>query len=128
MLHNSGKHFRNVSRECRGQPLGGPSSVGGPQVLFDLVIQNGSVINGNRIYGRYDDLFVLDDPVNYDLALLRSLGATAQEMGLDSRGFAYDLQLTNGGRKRGAPIFEVGQRTGDLPGQLLRGAQPLRPL
>ena len=97
-------------------------------MLFDLVIQNGSVIDGNRIYGRYDDMFVLDDPVNYDPALLKSLGATAREMELDPRGFAYDLQLTNGGRKRGVPIFEDGQRTGDLPGQLLRGTQPLGPL
>ena len=54
---------------------------------------------GNRFYGRFDDMFILDDPVNYDLANLKSLGSTARELGLDPREFAYDVQLTNGGRQ-----------------------------
>lgn len=54
---------------------------------------------GNRFYGRFDDMFILDDPVNYDLTGLKSLGETARELGLDPREFAYDVQLRNGGRQ-----------------------------
>lgn len=66
---------------------------------------------GNKFYGRFDDMFILDNPVNYDLAALKPLGETARERGLDPREFAYDAQLTNGGQQLiYAPLFNFVDR------------------
>ncbi len=54
---------------------------------------------GNQFYGRFDDMFILEDPVDYDLANLKSLGAIARDLGMDPREYAYDVQLTNDGRQ-----------------------------
>jgi N-acyl-D-aspartate/D-glutamate deacylase len=54
---------------------------------------------GHAFYGRFDEMFILDDPVNYDLDASQSIGATARRMGVDPREFAYDVQLQQDGRQ-----------------------------
>lgn len=54
---------------------------------------------GHAFYGRFDEMFVLDDPVNYDLTPEKSLGATARRLGVDPREYAYDVQLQREGRQ-----------------------------
>jgi N-acyl-D-amino-acid deacylase len=54
---------------------------------------------GYSFFGRFDDMYVLDDPVNYDLDSSQSIGATARRMGLDPREYAYDVQLQRDGRQ-----------------------------
>ncbi|MCU1364358.1 MAG: N-acyl-D-aspartate/D-glutamate deacylase [Acidimicrobiaceae bacterium] len=54
---------------------------------------------GYAFYGRFDEMFLLDDPVNYDLDVNKSLGATARRMGVDPREYAYDMQLQREGRQ-----------------------------
>jgi N-acyl-D-aspartate/D-glutamate deacylase len=54
---------------------------------------------GYSFFGRFDDMYVLDDPVNYDLDSSQSIGATARRMGLDPRQYAYDMQLQRDGRQ-----------------------------
>lgn len=52
---------------------------------------------GYAFFGRFDDMYILDDPVNYDLDASESLGATARRMGVDPREYAYDVQLQRDG-------------------------------
>jgi len=54
---------------------------------------------GLAFFGGFDNMFVLDDPVNYDLERCRSLGATARMLGVDPREYAYDMQLQRDGRQ-----------------------------
>jgi N-acyl-D-aspartate/D-glutamate deacylase len=54
---------------------------------------------GYAFFGRFDDMYVLDDPANYNLDSSQSLGATARRLGLDPREYAYDVQLQRGGRQ-----------------------------
>jgi N-acyl-D-aspartate/D-glutamate deacylase len=54
---------------------------------------------GYAFFGRFDDMFVLDDPPNYDLDRSRSLGATARGLGIDPLAYAYDVQLQRDGRQ-----------------------------
>jgi len=54
---------------------------------------------GHAFYGRFDEMFVLDDPVNYDLDSSQSLGALARRLGIDPREYAYDVQLQREGRQ-----------------------------
>ncbi len=54
---------------------------------------------GHAFYGRFDEMFVLDEPVNYDLDASQSIGARARRMGVDPREYAYDLQLQRDGRQ-----------------------------
>ena len=51
------------------------------------------------LLGRFDDMYVLNDPADYNLDSSRSLGATARQMGLDPREYAYDVQLQADGRQ-----------------------------
>lgn len=61
---------------------------------------------GLAFFGRLDDMYVLDDPVDYNLDRSRSLGAQARALGLDPREYAYDLHLQRGGRQLiYAPLF-----------------------
>jgi N-acyl-D-aspartate/D-glutamate deacylase len=61
---------------------------------------------GYSFFGRFDDMYVLDDPPNYDLDRSQSLGATARRLGLDPREYAYDVQLNRNGRQLiYAPLF-----------------------
>lgn len=54
---------------------------------------------GHAFYGRFDEMFVLGNPVNYDLDASQSLGATARRLGIDPREYAYDVQLQGEGRQ-----------------------------
>jgi N-acyl-D-amino-acid deacylase len=54
---------------------------------------------GHAFYGRFDEMFVLGEPVNYDLDVTQSLGATARRLGVDPREYAYDVQLQREGRQ-----------------------------
>lgn len=54
---------------------------------------------GHAFFGRFDEMFVLDEPVNYDLDASQSLGATARRLGVDPREYAYDVQLQGEGRQ-----------------------------
>jgi N-acyl-D-aspartate/D-glutamate deacylase len=54
---------------------------------------------GLSFFGRFDDMYVLSDPANYDLHSTQSLGATARRMGRDPREYAYDIQLQRDGRQ-----------------------------
>ncbi|HEY5010012.1 MAG TPA: amidohydrolase family protein, partial [Acidimicrobiales bacterium] len=44
-------------------------------------------------------MFILDEPVNYDLDPQQSLGAVARRLGVDAREYAYDVQLQREGRQ-----------------------------
>jgi N-acyl-D-aspartate/D-glutamate deacylase len=52
---------------------------------------------GYAFFGRFDEMYVLDDPVNYDLDSSRSLAAVAGRAGIDPATYAYDVQLQRGG-------------------------------
>jgi N-acyl-D-aspartate/D-glutamate deacylase len=54
---------------------------------------------GHAFFGRFDEMFVLSEPVNYDLDASQSLGATARRLGVDPREYAYDVQLQREGRQ-----------------------------
>ena len=40
---------------------------------------------GYAFFGRFDDMYVLEDPVNYDFDSSQSLGATARRTGRSTR-------------------------------------------
>ena len=63
------------------------------------VLTGPGAFGGHAFYGRFDEMFVLDEPVDYDLDASRSLGATARRLGVDPREYAYDVQLNNDGRQ-----------------------------
>ena len=52
---------------------------------------------GYAFFGRFDEMYVLDDPVHYDLDTSRSLGALARRAGVDPAEYAYDVQLQRDG-------------------------------
>ena len=52
---------------------------------------------GYAFFGRFDEMYVLDDPVDYDLDSSRSLGALARRAGVDPAEYAYDVQLQRDG-------------------------------
>jgi N-acyl-D-amino-acid deacylase len=54
---------------------------------------------GYSFFGRFDDMYILEDPPNYDLDRSQSLGAAARRAGLDPRQYAYDVQLQRDGRQ-----------------------------
>jgi N-acyl-D-aspartate/D-glutamate deacylase len=54
---------------------------------------------GYAFFGRFDKMYVLDDPVDYNLDPSRSLGALARRAGVDPRQHAFDVQLQRGGRQ-----------------------------
>jgi N-acyl-D-amino-acid deacylase len=58
-----------------------------------------SAFAGYSFFGRFDEMYVLDDPADYNLDASTSLGATARRMGLDPREYAYDIQLQREGHQ-----------------------------
>jgi N-acyl-D-amino-acid deacylase len=69
---------------------------------------------GNALFARFDDMYVLDDPVNYDFDSSQSLGAIARRDGVDPRALAYDVQLQHGGRQLiYTPLFNFAHRNLD---------------
>jgi N-acyl-D-aspartate/D-glutamate deacylase len=66
---------------------------------------------GYAFFGRFDDMYVLDDPVNYNFDSADSLGAIARRTGADPRELAYDVQLQRGGRQLiYTPLFNFAHR------------------
>jgi N-acyl-D-aspartate/D-glutamate deacylase len=66
---------------------------------------------GYAFFGRFDDMYVLDDPVNYDFDSARSIGAMARRTGEDPRQLAYDVQLQRDGRQLiYTPLFNFAHR------------------
>jgi N-acyl-D-aspartate/D-glutamate deacylase len=61
--------------------------------------EGSDAFEGYAFFGRFDDMYLLDDPVDYDLSRGDSLGASARRAGIDPRQLAYDLQLRRGGRQ-----------------------------
>jgi N-acyl-D-amino-acid deacylase len=55
--------------------------------------------HGYTFFARFDHMFVLSDPVDYDFDSSRSLAVMAQEAGVDPREYAYDMQLNRDGRQ-----------------------------
>jgi N-acyl-D-aspartate/D-glutamate deacylase len=55
--------------------------------------------SGFAFFGRFDDMYILSDPANYNLDSSQSLGATARRLGVDPRQYAYDVQLQRDGRQ-----------------------------
>ncbi len=61
---------------------------------------------GLAFLGRFDDMYVLDDPVDYDLDAGRSLGVAARKAGVNAAEYVYDLLLEREGRQLiYAPFF-----------------------
>jgi N-acyl-D-aspartate/D-glutamate deacylase len=58
-----------------------------------------NAFGGHAFYGRFDEMFILDEPVNYDLDPQQSLGAIARRLGVDAREYAYDVQLQRDGHQ-----------------------------
>jgi N-acyl-D-aspartate/D-glutamate deacylase len=54
---------------------------------------------GLAFLGRFDDMYLLDDPVDYDLDASRSLGAIARRTGADPRELVYDSLLAREGKQ-----------------------------
>jgi len=54
---------------------------------------------GLAFFGRFDEMYILEDPVNYNLDATQSLGAQARRAGVDPAEFAFDVQLQNEGRQ-----------------------------
>jgi N-acyl-D-aspartate/D-glutamate deacylase len=78
------------------------------------------IFAGHAFYGRFDEMFVLDDPVNYDLDASRSLGAAARRLGVDPREYAYDVQLQREGRQLiYTPLFNFVQRNLDAVREMI---------
>jgi N-acyl-D-aspartate/D-glutamate deacylase len=66
---------------------------------------------GYAFFARFDDMYVLDDPVDYNFDSSRSLGAIARRTGADPRQLAYDVQLQDGGRQLiYTPMFNFAHR------------------
>ena len=66
---------------------------------------------GYAFFGRFDDMYVLDDPVDYNFDASRSVGALARRTGKDPREMAYDLQLQRQGRQLiYTPLFNFAHR------------------
>jgi N-acyl-D-aspartate/D-glutamate deacylase len=66
---------------------------------------------GNAFFGRFDDMYVLEDPVDYNFDPDRSLGAMARRTGADPRELAYDVQLQRQGRQLiYTPLFNFAHR------------------
>jgi N-acyl-D-aspartate/D-glutamate deacylase len=72
---------------------------------------NSDAFAGFAFFGRFDDMYVLDDPVNYNFDSSQSLGAIARRTGADPRELAYDVQLQRGGRQLiYTPLFNFAHR------------------
>lgn len=69
---------------------------------------------GLAFFARFEDMYVLDDPVDYDLDPDHSLAASARRAGVDPREYAYDVQLQRDGNQLiYIPLFNFAHRTLD---------------
>jgi N-acyl-D-aspartate/D-glutamate deacylase len=76
-------------------------------------LTGGDAFPGLAFLGRFDDMYVLDDPVDYALDARRSLGAEARAAGVDPAAHVYDVLLRRDGRQLVyVPVFNFAH--GDL--------------
>jgi N-acyl-D-amino-acid deacylase len=69
---------------------------------------------GLAFFGRFEDMYVLGDPVDYHLDPDQSLAALARRAGMDPREYAYDVQLQrNGSQLIYMPLFNFAHRSLD---------------
>jgi N-acyl-D-amino-acid deacylase len=86
----------------------------------DLVAQLPASGLGTQIFGGFDLMFRLDDPVDYDLKPERSIAALARN-GLSASAIAYDILLERGGQQLlYTPLFNFVERDLDAVGQMIR--------
>ena len=66
---------------------------------------------GYAFFGAFDDMYILEDPVDYSFDDSRSLAAGARAAGVDPREYAYDVQLRGDGRQLiYTPLFNFAHR------------------
>ncbi len=54
---------------------------------------------GLAFFARFDEMYILEDPVDYNLDADQSLGAMARRAGVEPAAYAYDVQLQGDGRQ-----------------------------
>lgn len=75
---------------------------------------------GFSFFGRFDDMYILNDPVNYNLDCSQSLAAAAQRSGVDPREYAYDAQLRHDGHQLiYTPLFNFVHRNLDAVHEMI---------
>ncbi len=75
---------------------------------------------GYAFFGRFDDMYLLGDPVDYNFDSTQSLGAMARRTGADPRELAYDAQLQRGGRQLiYTPMFNFAHRNLDAVREMI---------
>jgi N-acyl-D-aspartate/D-glutamate deacylase len=75
---------------------------------------------GFAFFSRFDDMYVLGDPVDYDLDRSMSLGAIARRTGADPRELAYDVQLRQDGHQLVyVPIYNFVEGTLDAVREMI---------
>jgi N-acyl-D-amino-acid deacylase len=76
-----------------------------PELRAKLLSSHAALTSGDGAFaalaflGRFDDMYLLDDPVDYDLDASRSIGAHARAIGADPRELVYDSLLAREGRQ-----------------------------
>ncbi|MFV0317581.1 MAG: N-acyl-D-amino-acid deacylase family protein [Microthrixaceae bacterium] len=79
-----------------------------------------------RIVGGFETMFVLGDPVNYEMSTDRSLAAEAAERGVDPTGYLYDVLLRNDGNQLVyLPLFNFANGNFDDIGAMIRSPNVL---
>ncbi len=80
-------------------------AMGDPELRAKIVASHFALTGGPNAFpglamlARFDQMYVLGDPVDYDFDGGDSLAAQAARLGADPREYAYDVQLRNGGRQ-----------------------------
>jgi N-acyl-D-amino-acid deacylase len=80
-------------------------AMGDPELRERLLSSHAALTSGPDAFpglamlGRFDRMWVLGNPVSYDLDPAESLAAQAHRAGVDPRSYAYDMQLRHGGRQ-----------------------------
>ena len=75
---------------------------------------------GLAFLGRFDDMYVLNEPVNYALDAGRSLGAAARAAGVEPVEYVYDTMLAEDGRQLVyAPFFNFAHRNLDAVREMI---------
>jgi N-acyl-D-aspartate/D-glutamate deacylase len=80
-------------------------AMGDPELRERLLSSHAALTSGPDAFpglamlGRFDRMWVLGNPVSYDLDPAESLAVQAHRAGVDPRSYAYDMQLRHGGRQ-----------------------------
>lgn len=97
-----------------------------PEVRTRIIESHRAITEGPDAFGglaffaRFDDMYLLDSPANYDFTPEDSLGARAKRSGVDPRELAYDLQLASGGTQLiYRPLFNFSDHSLDVVHQMV---------